>query len=60
MPRYLFGGEWRMTKEWTTTNEAADRFEDVRRIYGAVLGRHPDNSETLKMLCDRFTERCKV
>jgi hypothetical protein len=48
-----------MTKQWTTTDKAADKFEQVRSVYRAALGRHPDNSETLELLCDRFLERVK-
>ena len=47
-------------KEWSTTDESAYKFERCRRIYSTVIGRHPDNSETLEMLCDRFLERVGV
>ena len=41
---------------YTLSDKAAEKFEDVRSIYRAVLGRNPNNSETLEMVCDRFLE----
>lgn len=46
-----------MTKDFQLSDTAAAKFEEVRAVYRAVLGRHPDNSETMEMLCNRFLEQ---
>jgi len=44
-------------RDMRITDDAADKFEKVRRIVGVVNGKMPDNSELITLLCERFMEK---
>lgn len=49
-----------MTKSIDISDDAAAEFDDVRKIIRAVNGGHPDNSDVIFILCNRFKENAGV
>ena len=43
-------------KDMSIDDDTARKFEEVRRLYRALLNKKVDNSELLSCLCDRVLE----